>query len=57
MMLLREIVAEDGLSLVMISHQQNLVTAVADEIIELGVQHNSSGRGPSHHATGQSAES
>ncbi len=57
MMLLREIVAEDGLSLVMISHQRNLVTAVADEIIELGVQHHSSGRGLSHHATGQSAES
>ena len=35
MLLLREIVAEDALSLVLISHQKDVIKAVADEVIEL----------------------
>ncbi len=57
MMLLRGIVAEDGLSLVLISHQRNLVTAVADEIVELGIQNVSSARSMLHLAVEESAVS
>jgi peptide/nickel transport system ATP-binding protein len=35
MLLLRDIVVQDGLALVLISHQKDVVKAVADEVIEL----------------------
>ncbi len=35
MQLLRDIVVQDGLALVLISHQKDVIKAVADEVIEL----------------------
>jgi peptide/nickel transport system ATP-binding protein len=38
MLLLRDIVVQDGLALVLISHQKDVVKAVADEVVELKAQ-------------------
>ena len=37
-LLLRELVAETGLSLVLISHDAHFVRAVADEVLDLGLR-------------------
>ncbi len=38
MQLLRDIVVQDGLALVLISHQRDVIRAVADEVVEIGAR-------------------